>query len=449
MIIAKLLLSSIFVLAWLRSRRSRSVEVSDFFVLSFLTIYIPGFLFHPSGETTLNALDLPDAAARRGEVGMMVVLALGAMTLTVRRYLEQKVPLLRVSGARISSTRLSNALGLGSLAVAVICFSFLLLNPEFRDFKQNVLKFFTFRLAGNVYRTLRNMGYEDSWLIEGAIGRARYTIFPILFCLTLYPLLAARRLVVAVIVACALFILLPASLSKLPIFLFAGYAALLFMSRFPRSLDMTWVSLMAIVAVSLVVTTLILLYVAQYKESVATGAVQPLNFAIERLWGETYSIVVRYFAVYPEVLPYTGWDGINLVAKLIGGRPRYPDIEVAQTLLGPDSGSNPGAFFLGGYAAFGMPGLCIFAVLGPLILGGLDIVGRKIRTAPLHATYFAVIGMNTLFLNQIALQTALVTYGLAVIPVIIFVMDRTIIWTWYRRAAPANEVSKVDQANGA
>lgn len=100
------------------------------------------------------------------------------------------------------------------------------------------------------------------------------------------------------------------------------------------------------------------------------------------------------------------------------------------------------------YAAFGMGGLCLFAVLGPLLLWMLDLLGRRIRAAPLRATFLAVVGMNGVFLNQIALQTALLTYGLAVVPLLLFVLDRVLCRIWCGRGEREGG-DQIGQAGGA
>lgn len=420
----KILMIAVFVWVWLKSRQSRTAEVSDFFVISFLGIYLPGFLLNPSGATSLNALDLPQTAVVRAEVAMLLALGLGSMVMVLRCVANRKSQGHQPELIMARTSQLSIVLAWCAALVSALVFCALLFSPEFRAFKLDVAKFFTFQFNGDEYRVLRNVRYANTWLIDGAIGRARFTIFPVLFCLMLYPLLRGRYLLAAAVAAFLFFMFLPASLSKLPVFFFLGYVALLVAARWPQLLDIGWIAVMALVAACMGITMLILLYAAQYQSSVINGAVLPLNLAIERIWGEPYSIVVRYFAVYPDMLSFTSWDGIGAIANLLGIPPRLPDIEVARTLLGPDSGSNPGVFFLGGYASFGIPGLCLFAISGWLLLWGLDLLGRKLRMPALKATYTAVVGMNVLFLNQIALQTALLTYGLAVVPALIFIIDR-------------------------
>jgi hypothetical protein len=350
-----------------------------------------------------------------------------AVGFSVRYLAERQIPLIAKTYSELSAPKLAPFLALAVGICSIIALALLLLSPVFRDFRFTVLKFFSFQLASGEYRILRNTGYTDSWLIEGLLGRLRFTIFPIFFCLAVYPFLRKGYRIFAAIAAITFFLSFPASLSKLPVFFFLGYMTLLLLQRIPRILDIAWMSIFTMVASGLLIACLATLYLAQYQGAISQGEVDPLHLAIERIWGEPFSIVVRYFAVYPDRLPFTGWSGINLAAKAIGLDPRLPDIEVARTILGPDSGSNPTVYFLGGYAAFGTVGLCLFAFLGVMLLWVLDITGRRIHTAPLRATYFAVVGMNVMFLNQIALQTALVTYGLAIAPAVIFVLDRLVV----------------------
>ncbi|MGO7536545.1 hypothetical protein [Rhizobium leguminosarum] len=439
-IVLKIILIAFFVLTWLRSRKSSSLEVSDFFILSFISIYVPGFLFNPSGETKLNGLNFTDAVQRQAQFGFIIALLFGAGGFYLRYIVEKQIPVLRNTASKLQSSKISRALSIWAAIASIGFLLLLLLSPEFREFKTVVLKFFSFQLKGPEYRNLRNAGFSDSWVIEDLVGRARFTVFPVLFCLIIYPLLNVRYIGLAVLVGAVYFVMLPASLSKLPVFFFLGYVTILLLERMPSIFDIAWMSILAIAGAGLITACLVVLYASQYRESVGDGTVQPLHLAIERLWGEPFSIVVRYFAVYPKILPFTGWSGVNLVAKFIGLVPRLPDIEVAQALLGPDSGSNPGVFFLGGYAAFGLPGLCIFSILGILLLWALDIIGRRIRVLPLKATYVAVVGMNVMFLNQISLQTALVTYGLAIIPAGILILDRLLASVFFSRYGKVGDV---------
>jgi hypothetical protein len=423
MIALKVSLLIVFASSWVFSKKSRLLEPSDFFVPSFLVIYAPGFLFNPSGHTDLNGLSLPDAAIWNSELGFMLALLAGTLGFGIRFIVEQRMPWITESVQSLSSPP-PRVIAFAAAAISFCLFVLLLQSTEFRDYRLSVARFFTFDLSSGEYRVLRNLGYADSTLLEGLMGRLQFTLFPVCFCLIIYPLLDRRRVFAAIVVAVTYFLLLPASLSKMPALFFLGYFLLLVLIRLRIELDITRLFVLTIFASAALVLFLVLLYLSQYQGQISNGYLDPVKLAIERLWGEPFSIVVRYFAVYSEMLPFTGWSGINLLAQAIGLSPRLPHLEVARALIGPDSGSNPSVFFMAGYAAFGFVGLGVFSLLGILLLWILDIVGRKISIEPIRATYFAVIGMNAMFLNQIALQTSLVTYGLAVVPPGLLLLDR-------------------------
>lgn len=423
MIVLKLFVISCFIFFWLASKPSRIVEVSDFFIISFLGIYLPGFVFNPGGGSHFNQLVMPSKAIAAGEIGFLIALLAGILVFLLRYCIERRFVWLRKTAGYANEPDIGVKLAWIAAALSFSIAAMLLLAPDFRAFKLNVLQFATLKMDGPEYRILRNVSYSDSIIVGSLIERARFTIFPILFCLILYPILKRCFAFVVPIVAVVFFLALPASLSKLPFLFFVGYVALLIVVRIPELRTIGWLALLSFIGSGLTIEALSVLYVAQYQGSVIAGSTLPIDLAIQRIWGEPYSVVVRYFTTYPDILPFTGWRGVSLIAQFFGMPVRMPDLEVANTILGTDSGSNPGVYFLGGYAAFGMVGLTLFALVGFLGVWLLDVIGRKIRLVELKAVYFAVIGMNMLFLNQIALQTALLTYGLSIIPVLILALD--------------------------
>ncbi len=424
MIVWKLLAITAFVGFWLAAKSRSRTEISDLFCLSFLAIYLPAFLFNPSGHTEANGLVLAPHAIAKAEISMILVLLTGACVFALRRAVERHWPGLQEELPARADAVLEARLVLFALALSVLALGVFLVSAEFRAFKADVLRFLSFQLSGPAYRDLRNTGYASSWMVEAVLGRARYAVFPLLFGIILYPLLNKGRFALTALAFAVFFVALPASFSKLPVFLFLAYTVLLGLSLKPDRLTLGRLSLLTAAAALAALIGLVILYAVQYPESVGDGSVQPLKLAFERLWSEPYSVVVRYFHVYPDLAPYTGLSGLSLAAQILSLPVRMPDLEVARLVLGPDSGSNPGVFFLGGYAAFGQTGLLIFAASGFLLLWAFDLLGRRIRLAMLRAVFFATVGANVLFLNQIALQTALVTYGLAVLPVAIVLLDR-------------------------
>lgn len=423
MILAKIAVVAILFFAWSGYKKSRSAEVSDLFIISMALIYIPGFMFNPGGGSEFNQLTMPATAIHQAEMSFLMVLCLVSLVILVRWAVEAHFDWMARISTPLSAPNASSWLAIGALFLAIAFFIALLQWPDAIAFRKDVVRFLTFQMGGIEHRELRNSGYGNSWVVASVLERARYTIFPIAYCLIIYALIEHRRFIISVVFSLAFFIALPASLSKLPFLLYFGYFGALLVARVPQLHSIAWFSLVALIGTALTVEALSILYAAQYQESVISGAVIPVDLAIQRIWGEPYSIIVRYFSVYPEIRPFTGWSGIGQFAQLLGLPVRMPDLEVALSILGPDSGSNPAAFFMSGYAAFGNVGLVLFSVVGLLLLWAIDLLGRKLRIPHLKTVYFATIGMNVLFLNQIALQTALLTYGLGIIPPAILFLD--------------------------
>lgn len=423
MIILKFILVALFVYSWVSSKRGKSIEPSDFFVISFLIVYIPGFIFNPSGNSDYNQLHMSASVARSAEVGFSLALLFGSLIFQMRRYFDNVWSYTPQIEKAESGANVDLGISISAIVLSILIFTALLFTPDFFDYKKNILEFFSLKLSDVAYYFMRNYGFINSWIINSFLERMRYTLFPLLFVCALLPFLNKRRMWFAPVVGLAFYIALPASLSKLPIIIYIAYIAMLLLTKLPRLMQIGWIILISCVATGLLVESLSLLYIAQYAKNIVSGDIFPIDLAIHRIWGEPYSIVVRYFDAYPGLLPYTGWDGINLVARLIGHATRMPDLEVANAVLGPHSGSNPGVFFLAGYAAFGIPGLIWFTLVGFCGLWLIDIIWRHVRNPSISATYMAVMGVNVLFLNQIALQTALLTYGLGIIPIALFIMD--------------------------
>ena len=429
MILIKIFVVCLFAGAWWRSKISRTVEPSDFFFISFLVIYVPGFLGNPSGNSAYNQLALSPLSAHNAEIGLSLAMMAGTLLLIMRREVERRVPFLSPSPGRQISSRRHASVSIIAISLSVFLVLALAFDASYREYKDYVLQFFSMRLSGRAYRFIRVYWFFDSFVVNSLLERARYTVFPILYVLSISYLVARGRILASILCAALFFLLLPASLSKLPLVIYAGYLLTLCLTRYPKLLTTGWLVVMGCLASMLLIAGLSLLYHFQYAGSVAAGKVFPVDLAFQRLWGEPYSIVVRYYETYPKILPFTGWDGISLFARLAGHDARMPDLEVPNVILGPDAGSNPAVFFLAGYAAFGQLGLAVCAFAGFAGLWLIDIIGRKLHFGVVRAAYIAVVGVNILFLNQIALQTALLTYGLGLIPLALLVVDLALRYT--------------------
>jgi len=415
-------LASVAAFAWgwaSSKRRLQATSVSDAFCLAFLVIFLPYFFINPGALSSWHDLTFPDAVIARGQYAIILTLVLGGAIFFIRGRVGRGAPRPRLA----VEGRVVLGLAIGSAVIAVAILLAILLMPDLFKFRWATWRWIAGDVNGNENAPLRRM--FSGGLYDEVLARLRFTVMPVLLLFIIAPLLRRRYWIAAALAAIVFFVSLPLSMSKLPFVVFAAYLLLFGGLHVIHEMSIGRIALFAIVAVAGLVIALASLYMLQYFHSPGyTTFARPLQLAAERIWGEGYSIMLRYLAVYPDRLPFAGWSGIATVAKLVGLAPRFPDIEVANTLIGDGTGSNPGVFFLGGYAAFGEAGLVAFIVLGWLMLWAVDEIGAALKTELVYKVYVAVMAVNCLFLLQIALQTALVSYGVAVVPALLFVIDR-------------------------
>jgi hypothetical protein len=409
-----------FVWGWTSSkRRLRAINVSDAFCLAFLVIFLPYFFINPGALSSWHGLTYPDAAIVRGQLAIILMLLLGGAIFFIRSRLDRGEPRTRFAVDQRVMFRLAIGAALISAAILVA----ILATPDLFRFRWATWRWIAGDVNGSENGPLRRM--FSGGLYDDVLGRLRFTVMPILLLFMLAPLIRGRHWIAAALAAMAFLVTLPLSLSKLPFVVFAAYVLLFGALHVVRNPSIGRMAVLAVTAVVGAVIALSLLNMLQYHHSPGYSTFgQPFRLAAERIWGESYSIVLRYLTVYPDRLSFTGWSGIATVARLLGMAPRFPDIEVASIIIGDGISSNPGVFFLGGYAAFGDVGLVGFIVLGWLTLWAVDAIGAALKTELVHRIYVSIMAVNCLFLLQIALQTALISYGVAVVPALLLVMDR-------------------------
>ena len=430
MLIVKFIAVGTFVACWMLSRKeARHLKISDVFILMMLAIYLPYFFFNPQARSSWNDLSFSNEVIWRAEIGFLTVLAIGSLIFLAKFALPtrwKETTRLTVQPLNLSVLRL---LSIVAILFSAFIFLILLNFQEFRGFREKTLEFATGQISGYLYSHYRSLVFSGTFLTDGVLGRLRFVVFPILFLASISWFVETRKYALAFLIGAAIFLALPMSFAKLPIAYFFGYSVFyLFYTRY-GGLRFTYFATAIPAIVGLAVIGLSAIYQLQYNGAEGYSYIfgKPFELAHERVWGESYSILLRYFAVYPDLLSFTGTSGINLLAKIAGVEPRMPDIEVARTLLGPNSGSNPGVFFLGGYAAFGFAGLIVFSILGFGILFILDAISVALRFQYIRSIYMAIMSMNVLFFLQVSLQTALLTYGVLVIPLILLAIDRVLI----------------------
>ncbi len=428
MLALKIVFLVTFVMSWVYSRKSDKAATSDIFVLAMLAILAPYFLFNPAGHSALYEQEFTSHVVLLSEIGVLwcffigtlIVIAQGKFGTSPR---DNRVLIETTLAARVAWTCIS---------ISVLLFALFMIFSEFREFRLATTRFLLGDLSGEEYKRVRGIEFSGSLMLDGIIGRLRYTLLPVLCVIPLLVFLQNKAPRQAASFLMLFFIALPMSLSKMPIVFYIGYFATA-LAAVRNGISLKQLLAAAALSLAVVIGLLSMLYVFQYYGAVMSGSINPLVLALERIWGEPYSVILRYFSVYPDKATFTGMSGINLLAKTLGIGARLPDLEVATLALGPNSGSNPGVFFLGGYAAFGFTGLAIFSALGFGVVWALDEIANSLKTDLAYRTYMTVMPINCLFLVQVALQTSLLTYGVAVVPLIILIFDRGLLFLNRRR----------------
>jgi hypothetical protein len=428
----KIFVVFVFLFSWFTYKKlNKNTSIVDVFFLFFLIVYLPYFLFNPEAASAWSRLVFSSEEIFRADIMMSAFFLGGGILFRVQKIL--------LNDSQIEDTQSTNLLDLSfgaefllsctALLVAILIWLYFALHGDYWDFHTSIFKFLSGNMPLGEYRFERNVKFSESYLINNTLGYLRYTVLPVLFLMIVYPYLKNRKYLVVLVVLIVYFIALPLSFAKLPFFCYGGYLILLWIYLNRGELSFRVFALVSLVSVAFLVYALAQMYKLQW-----TGVSDPdprhifspqLLLAAERVWGESYSVILRYCSVYPDKLPFTGISGIGFLSKIFSLEPRFPDLEVVRVILGEnETASNPGLFILGGYAAYGFGGAFLFLFGGIVWLFFLDKFERFLYTIYIRRIYRALLMVNILFLLQVSLQTTFFTYGLLIVPIMLFLFDR-------------------------
>lgn len=397
----------------------------DIFLVTILLVVAPYFIFNPSAESEWNALRFSPAPIFAAEAGIVLMFVTMGISLVSARYVfpvGDTVASMETAG--VYKLNLGKAALIGMALLLVV----LLLLPDFVRYRIITLQFLGGDLGTDEYVVARRLAFSESLGFE-VLNRIRFSILPVLLLSFLFEYIVRKRIFFSAVFSFIFFIIYAISLSKLPFVYYFGYIAIMFAYIHGYMNNFSMIKLMsaAVLAILLVILLLIPLYMLQYSEVSGFEAPfdKPLFLAIERIWGENYSIILRYFTLYPDYMPYAGFSGINVVAGLFNLPYRNIDIEVPGFFFGREVlTTNPGVFILSGYASFGYLGIFVYTVIAVWLVAFLDFLHTRIYTRAIASVYFATLAVNVTFLAQLALPTSLLTYGIGVVPFLLFLVDR-------------------------
>ncbi|MEX0828219.1 MAG: hypothetical protein WD005_04620 [Haliea sp.] len=394
---------------------------------TLLFVIIPYFLANPAAHSSWSGIIFPPETVLASEVGVVILLTTGSAMLLLKRRL---LPL-RVAQAPSQDGRGLRRLPFIALAIAIATAVLLSLSPSFLDFRLRTFEFIAGSLNADEYQIARRLGFADDFIIQDLVGRLRFSLFPVLFVLAFGPFWTHGRIATAALTSIAIFIILAMSFAKLPFVYYLGYSALYVLSASGKTKNMSFITILFVSFGGLLFVILLMsaLYTVQY--ATVTGFAhlfdRPLALSLERIWGESYGVLLRYFHLYPDILEHTGLSSISFIASILDMPFRNVDLEVPYYFFGYGAlTSNPAIFIASGYASFGYFGVLLFSIAAFAVVFLLDYVFRLLNHTIVRNCYFAVIGINVTFIAQLALPTALLTYGLGIIPLVFLLVDRAV-----------------------
>lgn len=423
MLLLKFTLLLTFLYSWLRLKNNSEIFLTNLFFVSFVFIFLPFFFFNPSAISEWSRLSFTADEILKGELLIASFLLISAAYCYVRSKFSSE----NIAKRMLVPAKLKRHLFLNAFFVSVVFLGVLLISDEFQKFRVFTFRYIFGLVEAVEYREYRHHIFSGSVVLDGLLGRLRYTVFPIIFLIICKNFIDKGLYLFGISVGLVFFLILPMSLSKFPFFYYFMVLIVYIWFYKKRVLPSIFqILISALLALVVIVLGLSFLYKLQYVGNVGYDLFyqKPLSLAVDRIWSESYSIILRYISVYPEKLPYAGWSGVGYFASIFSDVQRFPDIEVAQAVLGLDSGSNPGVFFLGGYAAFGYAGFLVYVIFALMILTGLEMLAGALKTDYVYEIAVPIMIMNVFFLMQVSLQTTFISYGLLVAPFILFILDR-------------------------
>jgi len=416
-----------FTFTWLKTRprvNDAGVNLMDVFSVGLLLVVAPYSLIDPVGKTLYGELESFAVASIDAQKILAITFFVGGSVLWINSWMS----VTKTTSLIDLPPKIESKISWFAAGCSIFLLFVLLLQEEFLYFRLVTFKFLMGKLTDIEYSVLRNKILTGTWLLDEVLGRIRFAILPILFCLIITPVLKAGKVLMAGVLALLFFITIPLSLAKLPYFYYAGYLVVAWILVSSHKLSYKQLITFWVVIASAGFCVLVFLYIMQEGWGL-NGWRSLLRPVIQRIWGEPYAAILKYSATYPDLLSFTGVSGIGTIAKILELKPRIPDLEVLQALYGRNNyGSNPGYFVLGGYAAWGGLGVAGFSFFGFLYVCFLDRVFEVLRVILIRQVFKTILILNVLFLLQVSLQTTLITYGLFVIPCILFLLDLYLSW---------------------
>jgi hypothetical protein len=392
-------------------------------IVAFWGPSLPLFAAWLSGKTLLPASALPPstvAASFFALALMSVCLMAGTM---VHRMLRQPAALHPLPRPATAGTLLVFS------CIYISLYTILLFgSADTRSYLIDIFRFFVAPDAA-AYQRIRRVDYAESFLIDGIIGRLRYSVNALMFVLMLICLIQLLwHKMFAIMICLVPGFLLICSISKLPYIYFMIYALISVVAFNHEMLaDMSRQLRVFLGGIFVFVVGLLALYSFQYEglENQSFGRYDLIQLAIYRVFVANYDGLLAYIYAYPGILPFTGFPSLTGISQFFGFDPVDHSIEIVKAISPQSFGltSYPTIFIGAAYADLGWLGIAILSVFVGFYVSWLGGSVERLRCGNLRNAAAVVLTLNTQFFLAVPATTTLFTYGMVTVLIAAKLLD--------------------------
>lgn len=409
-----------FIAIWFATRSTKTLMPTDLLSAAILLLFGPIVLFNPLAINSLYLLPFDYNHASRALYilsTMYVFLGLGFLVAfeVFPRPRFKSIPNLLSTGLRTQGY--SKILTIAIVcAVAIVAIG--LTNPSL---KFDVIRFLSGTLDSGEYKYLRRVVHNTKDLNFELLSRLRYSLMPAVMILLLFLFLEKKKYFWAFASFGFIFLFGPSMLSKQVYAFYFIYLSLTIIVVFEKHNWLNLKNLLIFVPIGFVVILSILtvLYILQYPQLFPPEKWgDAIYFSFYRIGMLPYEGLLKYATIYPEERPFAGFGFSRITAGILDIPVRDTTLEVGRYYSGTDSQTSVTTLFVAAsYSAFGLYGVAAFSFLIAIYLRGIEAIIMKIQRWFVRIPFYICYSVNVLFLLQIAPLTAMLSYGIATIPI--------------------------------
>lgn len=273
------------------------------------------------------------------------------------------------------------------------------------------------------YTQLRREMYEDEAVL-GITAITRQSTSAILYATLIYAAIKFKVYRLALIaLAVLLFIICCLQMNKFPILYYTVVTGLvIFFNRAYRTGEFLSPKLVGRLLLALAAFSLILygLYNIQYADAIEQGLVQNdrvIFRVITRPFSANHDALYLWFAHFPNTFDFVGLGNVTPIAKAFNLEYHSPMVEIP-ALYTRVATTYQAGFIGSSYASFGYPGIFAGGLFVGAMVSAITMLQASLMQRWQVIVFGSVAGMNFYFLDSRELHTALLSGGIAAVPII-------------------------------